>query len=179
MGFDPNKQIFTAEAYKSYEEHRMPIIGEMQPGQVAFIDTKDVKLDGQGDHFVYIYGNVYNDDDVIEVGTEDQDGEIEFARIICIEAGFMIDYSERDQVNWELVSERHNRADAFLVDERPQDYLPVVMSINNEEELEYYSDILYDSYNIDLDDTDLGELIDVIESTHEALAIDEDWDEED
>ncbi len=169
MGFDQANKVFTSEIFQSWPEQQVPTIAEMEPGQVGFIDIADIGLDADGNHWIHRYGSVYDDDDVIEVGMEDD--EMEFARLIKLEKGYIVDYSHRDQTSWKAISEKYNKKEAPAIAEHPQDYLPIILSITNEEELEYYGEILGEMYNIELADTDLAQILDMLDSLQDELII--------
>jgi hypothetical protein len=151
MGIDYEKGRFTAENYEVLPAQAEPLIRDMQPGEISYVDIDHYWTDY--DRRVWVNGNSeqYTLDEIKEHSCPE-----DFARIICTHDGFVLDFSHFDRRDWStnkiLRLEPNERFEEEIFEP-----IPMVYFITNKDELEVVSRIM-ETYNIILDGSELEDV---------------------
>jgi hypothetical protein len=155
MSFNFEQQRFTPESHQLFEPQVSPAVDEMQPGEVRFVYSEQLILGFDRSVWVARYGSTWSDEemvDMIEDVFRDEEESIGYVRLIMVNEGLIADYSHEDQRDWSSPERRFSKEYGRLIESNPDDYLPVIYMVFNEDELSLLEGVLADN-NIDLDDT--------------------------
>jgi hypothetical protein len=170
MGFDFENGRFTPEHAEVLPAQTVTLIGELEPGDIYYIPSEAVWVSNE-DRKLWINGSspAYSAKDLCDLG---EFGDIrDYARIVCINEGLIVDFSHLAQYSWFTLEERWERSGGpreSQLFEGTMKPLPVIHIVHNLEELELIEPVLEQQYNIVLQGSELGPLLAAVLAILEA-----------
>lgn len=172
MGFDYEKKCFTHDNHEMLPVQVATLIGELEPNDIRYTNYENVWVDNSRSRKVWIdlNGEAYTFDQVTQIlddeerfDFDDPDMITEFVRVINTHDGMIVDYSAYDYLSWESVLDKFIRRGNPVDDNGPAfvKKAPVVHCIFNMQELELVEDLLAESYNLVLDDSEYQYLTEI------------------
>ena len=170
-----------SRTYEAPSGQLIPHAEEMEVGSIMYVELEHIIVDRSPQRltWVYRYAKVLSDEDVVEMcmdAFDEGDDMPEFARLIRVNQGYVVDQSHEERYDWRTLEDRYNRDDAEYVDSRPEMFLPVVYRAHNTDELNVIESAL-EANNISLKGSGLDEVLETVDDMIiEANGIDVDAD---
>jgi hypothetical protein len=177
MGLENNKNsLLRSEPFPTPAGQMIPHVEDLEVGEICYVETHNILIDRSAEHgtWIYRYAKALNAGDVIELCVDAYDAEKEdeaddedslstFARVIRATEGIVVDQSHEEKYDWTPLEARYNLDGGEAIELEPSKFIPVIFRAHNITELELIEDELAYGSNVQLQGTELEDVIDAAE----------------